>query len=85
MTQEEKQTMDAIYQKQRADLARLQSSYNVLLRQLAARDTFVRWFAAEYGLETFGRRGDEMRPETPVGVGAWVGKFRHAIGRIYNG
>ena len=83
MTQEEKQTMEAIYQKQRAELAQLQSSYNIVLQQLAARDSFVRWFATEYGLELFGRKPKEMRPENLVGIGAWVGKFRRAVGKLY--
>ena len=83
MTQEEKKTMDAIYQKQRAELARLQGEYNIVLHQLAARDSFVRWFATEYGLEKFGRKPEEMRPENLVGIGAWIGKFRRAIGRLH--
>lgn len=58
----------------RRENAMLRQRFNEVLAQVSARDTFVRWFATEYGLATFGRKPAEMIPGKQ-GVGRWLGWF----------
>ena len=73
-------TLRAMIADRDKEIAMLRRRFNEALADVASRDTFVRWFATEYGLATFGRKPVEMMPGK-VGVARWVGWFSKALGR----
>jgi hypothetical protein len=78
------ETLRAMVADRDAEIAMLRRRFNEILSDCQARDTFVRWFATEYGLSTFGRAPKEMIPGS-VGVGRWVGWLSKLLRRSWRG